>query len=260
MRMLSCVQLAAFVGAMVVTGFAGNRAMAADDKWATVKGQVVWAGPAIPERPALNVNKNQAECLAKGPVLGEEIVVNKSNKGMANVFVWITTANDAKPPIAPALMAIDKKSVDLDQPMCAFIPHAIAVREGQDVIMKNTSQISHNVNWSGGAKNPGDNKIIPAGKNLTMTPKLKASKQVVGVTCNIHGWMRGWIRVFDHPYYAVTDEDGKFEIKDAPVGAFKIWYWTDSGWKDGSNGANGFPITIKAGGTDLGQVQWKPAK
>lgn len=46
MRMLSCVQLTAFVGAVVLAGFAGDRAKAADDKWATVKGQVVWAGGA----------------------------------------------------------------------------------------------------------------------------------------------------------------------------------------------------------------------
>ena len=39
------------------------------------------------------------------------------------------------------------------------------------------------------------------------------------LACNIHGWMKAYVRVFDHPYYAVTDEDGKFEIKLARVGA-----------------------------------------
>ena len=78
------------------------------------------------------------------------------------------------------------------------------------------------------------------------------------VVCDIHGWMKAWIRVFDHPYYAVSDKDGMFEIKDAPVGTFKIWYWSDGGWKDGAAGANGFPITIKAGENDLKNVDWKP--
>jgi plastocyanin len=252
---LSNVKLAALCG-IAVAGFAG-KAAAAD--WATVKGQVVYVGTA-PEQKPLDVNKDQGPCLAHGPVLKEEVVVNKANNGLKNVFVWIAKEDGTKPPIAPALAKPAEPKVHLDQPFCAFEPHAMAIREGQDVVMKNSAQISHNVNWSGGAKNPGDNKIIPAGKELTMSPKLKASKAVVNVTCNIHGWMKGYIRVFDHPYFAVTDADGKFEIKDAPVGDYRIWYWSDTGWKDGANGSNGFPIKIKAGGMDLGKVEWKPSK
>ena len=70
-------------------------------KWAgSVKGQVVWAGANVPARPQLNVNKDQQACLAKGPLLSEEVVVNPENKGVENVFVWITTADGGKPPIA----------------------------------------------------------------------------------------------------------------------------------------------------------------
>ena len=83
---------------------------------------------------------------------------------------------------------------------------------------------------------------------------------MVNVNCNIHGWMKAYIRVFDHPYYAVTDDDGNFEIKMPPAGKYHIFYWHDSGWKDGAAGANGFPIDIKAGVNDLGKVEWKPVK
>jgi hypothetical protein len=250
---LSCKGLTALL--VAVTGLTARPADAADG---TIKGQVVFAGATVPAQQPLNVNKNQAECLAKGPVLGEELVVNKDNKGVKNVFVWITATDGGKPPVPAALAKPAVKEVYLDQPFCAFIPHAMAIREGQDVVVKNTATIPHNVNWSGGPKNPGNNLIVPAGGSLKMAPAFKASKAPVSVTCNIHGWMKGYFRVFDHPYYAVTDADGKFEIKDAPVGAFKIWYWTDGGWKDGAAGANGFPITIKAGDNDLGKVDWKP--
>jgi len=58
----------------------------------------------------------------------------------------------------------------------------------------------------------------------------------------------------------VTDADGKFEIKQPPAGKYQIWYWHDTGFKDGAAGNKGFPLEIKAGAdTDLGQVQWKPA-
>jgi plastocyanin len=222
----------------------------------TVKGQVVYAGNP-PAQKALNVNKDQQACLAKGPIVNEEVVVNKDNKGMANVFVWITTASDGKPTVPADLAKPKDKSVDLDQPTCAFEPHAVAVREGQTLIAKNSAPVAHNVNWTGSpAKNPGGNKIIPPGGKEVIT--LKADKKAISVTCNIHGWMKGYVRVFDHPYYAVTDKDGNFEFPAPAAGKYKIWYWSDSGWKDGAKGANGFPVEIKAGANDLGKVEWKP--
>jgi hypothetical protein len=241
--------------ALAVIGFTASAAHAQGG--ATVKGQVVWAGPNVPPRPQLNVNKDQQACLAKGPLLGEELVVNPDNKGMANVFVWITKADGTKPPVPAALAKPKAKEVELDQPTCAFEPHALAMQEGQVLVAKNSAAISHNVNWQGNpVKNPGGNKIIPPGKAEKIS-NLKADKRPIAVSCNIHPWMKGWVRVFDHPFYAVTDKDGNFEIKDAPVGKFKIWYWTDTGWKDGAKGADGFPIEIKAGENDLKKVEWK---
>jgi hypothetical protein len=89
---------------------------------------------------------------------------------------------------------------------------------------------------------------------------LKADTTPVTVKCDIHTWMRGMILVFDHPYYAVTDADGNFEIPMPPAGKFQIWYRHDTGFKDGAAGNKGFPVEIKAGAdTDLGKVDWKPA-
>jgi plastocyanin len=225
---------------------------------ATVKGTVVWAGASVPEQKKLDVTKDQQACLAKGPILNEEVVVNKDNKGMANVFVWITTTDGGKPPVPAALAKPKVMQVEMDQPTCAFQPHALAMQEGQTLVVKNSAPVGHNVNWTGSiAKNPGSNVTVPSGAVQKIT-NLKADKRVVNVTCNIHGWMKAYVRVFDHPYYAISDKDGKFEIKDAPVGNFKVWYWSDAGWKDGAAGANGFPITIKAGDNDLGKVDWKP--
>src|SRR5205823_3249722 len=132
MRKLSYVGLTALVGGIVLAGLTARSASAADKdgKWVTVKGQVVFAGANLPARPKLNVTKDQDHCLSKGPVLGEELVVNPDSKGVKNVFVWITDANGGKPPIAPDLAKPPAKPVELDQPVCAFIPHAMAVREG----------------------------------------------------------------------------------------------------------------------------------
>jgi hypothetical protein len=260
MRNLSYAGLFALAGGLVVAVTTAEARQGG--QWATsVKGQVIWAGDSVPEPKKLDVNKDQQHCLSKGPVVSEEVVVNPTNKGMKNVFVWITTDAGTKPPINPAQAQIKDKEVSIDQPVCAFVPHAQGMREGQTLVVHNSAPVAHNVNWAGGvAKNPGGNVIVPPGKEHKVT-NLKADRLPVSVSCNIHGWMKGYIRVFDHPYFAVTDADGNFEIKTPPAGKFKIWYWSDTGWKGGEAGSKGEAITIKAGEVnDLGKVQWKPAK
>jgi hypothetical protein len=72
--------------------------------------------------------------------------------------------------------------------------------------------------------------------------------------------MSGWVRVFDNPYFAVTDADGNFEIKDAPAGTYRLMIWQESiGYRGGAAGRDGTPVTIKAGAvTDVGPFDVKP--
>ena len=80
---------------------------------------------------------------------------------------------------------------------------------------------------------------------LRLKAPLVAESHAIPYRCTIHPWMNGWVRVFDHPYYAVTDEDGKFEIKNAPAGKFRIVFWHENGVKGGAKGRFGEPIEIK---------------
>jgi hypothetical protein len=239
MQSLLTTALAAAV-AVVLAGTAS-----AADEWGTVKGQVTWGGKAPPAEKALDTTK-EPMC-AKCKVVDEEFVVGK-NGGVKNAFVWLQDANNpkAKLPIHPALKEVKDKEVVIDQPCCKFEPRVRALREGQVLIGKNSSQLAHNMKWTGGDDNPGDNKLIPAGGKIDI--ELKASPRPVIVECNIHPWMKGWVRVFNHPYFAVTDADGKFEIKNAPAGKYNIVIWQEGvGWVNG--GKTGKTIEIPAGGT-----------
>src|SRR5207248_5945579 len=117
-----------------------------------------------------------------------------------------------------------------------------------------SAPVSHNVKWDGGrVKNPGGNEIISSG--ATKNVKLNADKQPIAISCNIHPWMKGWIRVFDHPYFAVTDENGKFEIKNAPAGKLKVVYWQEKvGYKGGKEGRFGDQIDATGPTTELKPV------
>lgn len=239
----------------------GAPAKADDGKaaWGDVKGQIVLDAAAAPEPATLSVSKDQNVCLAKGPILSEDLIVKKGNLGVKNVFVWLMPVDDTKPlEIHPDLKAIKDKTVEVDQPCCMFVPHVLGMRQGQILVAKNPSTIAHNFHYTGHPlKNPGANTIIAAGNDLKI-PNLNADKYPIKMACDIHPWMSGWIRVFDHPYFAVTDADGKYEIKNAPAGPCKLYTWQESvGWVEGDK--NGTAIKIPAGkALDRGVVKMKP--
>src|SRR5262249_25946150 len=154
---------------------------------------------------------------------------------------------------------LKEKQILVDQPCCMFVPHAVAIREGQEIVVKNSAPIAHSTHWTGALKNPGGNRMAPAGQSLTIDG-LKADKYPVKLSCDIHPWMGGWIRVFDHPYFAVTEENGKFEIKSAPVGRCRLVVWHETvGWVPPrvAGGEPGVPIDVKADGLDAGKIEMR---
>ena len=230
--------------------------------WGDVKGSIIWGGDKIPERLPLDLKQNpdKAACLKDGNLLDETWVVNPKNKGLRYTFVWLEAKDkEAKVPIHPSLKDIKDKKIIMDQPVCMFLPHAIGMREGQVLVAKNSARISHNFKWSGGTLNQGNNVLLPPNTEREIDD-LKAERSPVSIECNIHPWMRGWVRVFNHPYFAVTDENGAFEFKNAPAGDWQLVVWHGSGgWLGGAKGKNGQPITVKAGGTtDLKALAYPP--
>jgi hypothetical protein len=246
---------------MLATGLACPAAGTAgqDPEWGTIRGQVVWGGAELPAAKTIQVTKDTEHCLAHGPIPDESWVIQKSNKGIRWVFVWLAPApGQPKLPVNPTLAHAPDKPAQLDQPYCRFAPHALALREGQELVVKNSAPIAHNVNWTGGLKNPGNNVILPSGKSQAI--KLVADRIPIQVKCNIHPWMTAWVRVFDHPYFAITDADGNFEIKLAPAGEYRLLVWQESmGFRGGAKGRTGTPVKIQAGGvTDVGKLDLKP--
>lgn len=229
---------------------AGARASRADD-WATIKGQVVFpAGKAIPKRAALNVTQDKDHCLSKGDVLDESVIVNPKNKGVKNVVVFLRpddTTGKANFP-ADKIHPDDKKrkaaEVSIDQPCCMFVNRVTVARVGDTLLVKNSAPVAHNFFWDSGA-NGAHNVTIPKNESWKMPTPLAKENPPIQYKCTIHGWMTGYVRIFDHPYYAVTDEDGKFEIKNAPAGKFRIVYWHENGVKGGAPGRFGEVIEIK---------------
>lgn len=226
--------------------------------WGTVEGRLVFGGP-VPTPAKLDIDKDKDHCLSKGPIFSDKLVVNEKNNGVRWAFVWLAPEKGKKLPVKSSLKAVSKEPVVIDQPCCMFEPHALALREGEVLRVKNSSPIPHNVHWTGNPiKNPGGNILIPS-KGTQDIDDLKADRIPVNIKCDIHPWMTAYARVFDHPYYAVTDADGKYVIKDAPAGKFRLVFWQEEVGYVG--GKDGIPVEIKAGGeTKVEDVKLQPAK
>jgi len=246
---------------------------ALEGPWTTLKGRIVFDGDPPKDDGKLLMqmmaHKDKEVCCAAGADTADYTWrVNPKNKGVANAVIWI------KPPPGtyfkhntPNEKVWKKGDLTIDQPHCAFEPHVSVAfvsyhdgkmdqKTGQKIKIVNSSPVPHNSKWAGSPlRNPGDNPTLASKSEYDITAKVRAdSKTVIGLACNIHTWMRGYLWALDTPYYAVTDKDGKFEIKDLPTGEVYVFKWHEhSQFFDG--GAKGTKVMLKPDTTDLGDIR-----
>lgn len=192
-------------------------------EWGTVKGRFVFDG-AIPERPKLQINKDTEFC-GKHEPRTERLIVHSEDRGIANLVVWLDTKSGEKVSIHPSFDQTANAEIRLANRGCRFDPHICVVRTGQTLLIENPDQVDHNT-AAGLDRNQPFNDLTPAGKS-SMRPRFMQSERLPAqVQCSIHPWMTGWLVIKDHPYVAVSDEHGRFELKNVPVGerTFVIWH------------------------------------
>jgi plastocyanin len=111
--------------------------------------------------------------------------------------------------------------VTLDQKGCLYTPTILAVQTGQKIIVKNSDPCIHNVHTVSKADNADHNDAQMSGApDLTYT--FDKPEDFLKFQCDVHPWMFAWVTIEDSPYYAVTDKDGKFTIKNVPAGKYTI--------------------------------------
>jgi plastocyanin len=226
-------------------------------EWGSIKGRIVLDG--TPPKPAPIVASKDQFCIDKKPQ-NDSLVVGKDN-ALVNAVVYLRVGAGApKVAVNPEYEAKLKEPVVLDNNGCMFTPHVVTVRVGQTLDVKNTDPVGHNTN----VQFMAFNQLIPA--NGSTPVKITTAAAVPNpVVCNIHPWMKGYVLALDHPYAAVTGEDGTFEIKDIPVGQHEFQFWHETGYlknvalKGGTTDTRGrTKLKIEAGKTlDLGDIKIK---
>jgi plastocyanin len=138
---------------------------------------------------------------------------------VANAFVYIKEGLEGR------TFPVPKEPVTLDQVNYQFVPHVLGIRPGQTLkITSHDANQLHNVLCQP-FSNPGFNHSMSAGEVVEKT--FKTPEVMIPIQCNIHHIMKAFVGVVDHPFFAVTGQDGTFEIKGLPPGRYKVTAWQE---------------------------------
>jgi hypothetical protein len=169
-------------------------------------------------------------------------IVRGAGGGLKDVFVQLTGVPEAKRE-APT------EPVVLDQHGCTYVPHVFGVMKKQPIKILNSDATLHNIHAQPKA-NKEFNLAMP-NKDDTREQEFKKAEEAIKIKCDVHPWMAAWCFVMEHPYFAVTGEDGAFSIpSDLPDGEYGIKAWHEAlGEQTGKvtvkDGAGTFDLTFK---------------
>ena len=176
-----------------------------------VTGQVTYAGE-IPLAPIANAAGTRRPLLT----------VDKRTGGLRNAVVSLTMDEGAAGVVPQVPPTDGLPAAVVDQIDETFVPRVVAVRAGQAVEFRNSDGGNHNVRAASTiARNEFNTFTGPGGKyehQFAAHPK----ERPVLIGCDIHPWMRAWVFVFEHPYFTVTDEAGRFMIENVPPGSYTL--------------------------------------
>jgi plastocyanin len=187
----------------------------------SITGAVNFTGEAPAPKP-ISMDADAA-CAQNNPNPQTEDVVVKDGK-LANVLVYIKDGKTADgKSITGFTFDVPAAEVTLDQRGCHYVPHVLGIMAGQKLKVTNSDPTAHNVHPSP-KSNKEWNQSQPAGAAPIIQTFTRA-EVVVPVKCNQHPWMKANIGVMKHPLYAVTGENGAFEIKGVPPGTYNLATW-----------------------------------
>ncbi len=200
---------------------AANTNTVAATGWGTLKGKITLSAKPTPFQD-LVCNKDVGVCCVEP--LKDNSLVTGSGNGLANVFVFIKSKGKTPVRVHEDYAKKEGTEVVLDNVKCMFTPHCAAVWTKQKLMLKNSDAAGHNTNYASPSQS-FNVLLTPAAPPIEKT--FKAGENKPGeLSCNIHPWMKGLLLVRDNPYFALTNENGEFEIPNMPAGEkLEIVFW-----------------------------------
>jgi hypothetical protein len=198
----------------------------------TITGHVKLIGT-LPGNPVIRMGRDpMCAQVNRGKRVVQETVAAALDGSLANVFVTLEgTFPDTPIPAEP---------VTIDQRGCMYTPRVVGVRVGQVLQIKNDDDLLHNVHSLSARTNSFNVGQPIAG--MVNRFRLKDEETMLRLSCDLHTWMKAYIGIVSHPYFAVTGAAGTFEIANVPVGSHTLVVWQEA------YGQRKQRIAVKAGG------------
>jgi hypothetical protein len=153
-------------------------------------------------------------CAQKNPnAASEDVIVNDGK--LQNVFVYVKGG-----PIEGKTFKVPETEVVLDQAGCQYVPHVLGIMARQKLKIISSDPTSHNIHPTP-KNNPEWNETQPPGAG-PIEKTFNRPEVMIPVKCNQHAWMKAYIGVLSHPFYAVTGKDGSYTIKGLPPGEYEV--------------------------------------
>ena len=192
---------------------AGGAGVPDEANGGTITGKVAFEGTK-PTMKNLDMSATPA-CTRSHPggTPSEEVVVN-GNGTLKNAFVWVKSG------VPDRQWQTSTTPVVLDQKGCMYQPHVLAVMTGQNITIKNSDPTNHNIHPLPKVNQEWNESQAPGSGDKTQS--FPRQEIMLPVKCNIHPWMRSYVNVVSHPFFAVTGDDGSFTIKGLPPGTYTV--------------------------------------
>jgi hypothetical protein len=186
----------------------------------SIAGTIKFNGTAPAPKP-ISMDADPVCSSANPDAHAEDIVVNGDK--LANVLVYISDGKAGDKSIKSFKFDPPAQAATLDQHGCHYVPHVQGVQVNQSFNIVNSDATAHNVNVDAKQNEKFNQGQAPGAAPITK--QFKRNETVIPVKCNQHPWMRAFVAVLSHPFFAVTDKDGHFEIKGVPPGTYTLTAW-----------------------------------
>ena len=185
------------------------------DTLGTLSGTVHFKGKP-PARIKIDMSQDPACSLALGDNFTEQYVVHDSK--LANVYVYLKSG----PAVAMTAPSTTTAPVVMDQVGCKYVPHVVALMRGGKVEFRNSDNTMHNIHTMPVMAGDKETDVSQGPKGAPQWIQFKDAEVMVPVRCNNHPWMNAFVNVSDTPFFAVTGNNGHFEIEGLPAGDYVL--------------------------------------
>jgi plastocyanin len=218
---------------------------------ATVSGTITLDGSA-PESKQIKMDADPVCKSAHSTPQMDDFWKVSAEGGVANAFVYVKDGLGGKE-YAPLV-----NEISLDQKGCMYTPRVAGVTVGATVKITNSDQTLHNIH-SFAEKNSAFNEGQPAGAPASEKKEEFSKPEImIPIKCDVHGWMKSYVGVLSHPFFAVTGPDGKFEIKGLPAGEYTLAVWHESSKGTPAGVTSEMKVTVAAKEAKTADMKVKP--